>query len=651
MSHNSTNGPTDDVTVPGRQEGDSDSRQRCIGRTRKGKPCRARPEAGSDYCPSHDESDSVPVDEEDKPERPSAATLLVELARERYAFGISDERDIYGVPREGPKVVFLIRGGQSSLRAQLARAFFTRYRKVAAQQALADALAVIEGHAQEEMPQRLYQRVAAHDGTWWLDLGDQTGRAVSITADGWSVQDTAPVLFRRTNLTTPLPEPTRGGDIAELWGWLNFAEDDRPLALAFLVAGLDSEIPHPVFGLFGEQGTAKTTAAKVLTLLLDPSPAPTRKPPKDMESWITAAAGSWFVTIDNLSDIQPWLSDSLCRAVTCEGDIRRTLYTNGDLTVFKFRRCIILTGIDLGALAGDLADRLVSADLAIIADDARRSERELWPGWERAHPRLLGALLDLAVKVKAALPTVELLRKPRMADFAEVLAAVDVVLGTTGLARYMSRQKGMAADALAADPFISAVSEAIEGMLGEEFIGTAKELLDRATPAGDEKWRPPKGWPATPRAATTRLRRQAPVLRKAGWVVTDDEGANKEGIARWTLIPPRRPEMAGKPNPPNPPDPPGRSDQGKGRSPQAGQGAARASGGGLSIPATRQAPLVPITSNPPRGRGSTSGNTLAAGQAGQAGQENPPSLGACGACGGPIDPAAGPVHPGCEVLP
>jgi len=40
---------------------------------------------------------------------------------------------------------------------------------------------------------------------------------------------------------------------------------------------------------------------KVVTSLLDPSPAPLRKAPRDAGSWATAAAGSRIVAIDNIS--------------------------------------------------------------------------------------------------------------------------------------------------------------------------------------------------------------------------------------------------------------------------------------------------------------------------------------------------------------
>ena len=81
-----------------------------------------------------------------------------------------------------------------------------------------------------------------------------------------------------------------------------------------------------------------------------------RKPPRDPESWVTAAAGSWYVGIDNLSDVRPWLSDSICRAVTGDGDVRRKLYTDGELAVFAFRRCVCLNGIDLGATSNMVLD-------------------------------------------------------------------------------------------------------------------------------------------------------------------------------------------------------------------------------------------------------------------------------------------------------
>ena len=101
----------------------------------------------------------------------------------------------------------MLKGSKTSLRALLSKEFFARTSRAATQQALADALLVIHGMAQEHEPSELFIRCAQHEGSLWLDLGDQTGRAVKISPYGWKVQDEPPVLFKRTALTGALPEP------------------------------------------------------------------------------------------------------------------------------------------------------------------------------------------------------------------------------------------------------------------------------------------------------------------------------------------------------------------------------------------------------------------------------------------------------------
>ena len=108
-----------------------------------------------------------------------------------------------------------------------------------------------------------------------------------------------------------------------------------------------------------------------------------------------------------------------------------------------------------------------------------------------------------------------------MADFALILAAIDQLRGTDGLTRFAEQARTMAEDSLSSEPFIAAMDEA-----QVEFEGTAAELLTKVTPDLD-RWRPPKGWPKDPRAVTSLLKRNAPALRKAGWIVEDEEGAHR----------------------------------------------------------------------------------------------------------------------------
>jgi hypothetical protein len=479
--------------------------------------------------------DSTPAAPESA-ERRSAATVLVELAQATYNLGVTADGEPYAV-KPGHHVVRMLRGGKASLRAELSATYFTAHGKAAPQQALADALLVVEGTCQATESVEAHLRIAEHHGAVYLDLGDTEERVVRLDGAGWSVlTEGVPVRFRRTKLTGGLPVPVPGGDLSELWPLVNVAVGDRALVLAWLVAALlCPTIPHPALGVFGEQGTGKSTASRTLVSLVDPSPVPLRKPPRDADSWVTAAAGSWVVGLDNMSTIPDWLSDSLCRACTGDGDVRRALYTDGGLAVFAFRRVILLNGIDVGSLRGDLAERTMAISLDRITERRRRTESELDAQWHQLHPHLFGALLDLAASVKAVSSTLRLESSPRMADFALVLAAVDKVLGTTGIARYAEQATTMATDSLDSEPFLVALQTALPA----EFEGTGAELLVAVKPAEDD-WRAPRGWPSGGRQVTTLLRRNAPALRSARWMVTDLGKDNKGHAIRWLL---RRPEI------------------------------------------------------------------------------------------------------------
>jgi len=156
-----------------------------------------------------------------------------------------------------------------------------------------------------------------------------------------------------------------------------------------------AEIPHPILTFKGEQGTGKSTAARFVAQLADPSPAPLRTAPRDVKQWVVVAAASWIVCLDNVSYMSDWLSNTLCRAVTGDGNVERALYTDDDVTVLSFRRAIMMTSIDAGHVEGDLAERLLMVELQPVADGDRRTDAELNAAYLDAWPSILAALLDL----------------------------------------------------------------------------------------------------------------------------------------------------------------------------------------------------------------------------------------------------------------
>ena len=73
---------------------------------------------------------------------------------------------------------------------------------------------------------------------------------------------------------------------------------------------------------------------------------------------IVTSAALCIVTLDNLSRIQDWLSDGLCRLATGGGLSKRRLYTDADEHVLEAQRPVFITSIEEVATRGDLLDRL-----------------------------------------------------------------------------------------------------------------------------------------------------------------------------------------------------------------------------------------------------------------------------------------------------
>jgi hypothetical protein len=472
-----------------------------------------------------------PEPEGSKGRGPSQAAKLVELAEQYYRLFTGTDGRPYAVALDGPNIALPLRG-RSGVRTALARRYTDVYRgQVPSQTALADALTVLEGHANDTAPEPVHLRVARFGDALVLDLGTVDGDCVVAGAEGWEHRTVSPVLFRRTGLTSPMPVPSREADgLGELRGLVNADEDAFRLLVGWLVAALIPDIPHPVLAFKGEQGTGKSTAATMAVNLVDPSPAPLRSMPRDVKQWAVTASASWVVCLDNVSTIAPWLSDTLCKAVTGDGLVDRALYSDDDVTVISFRRVLAMTSIDTGTLAGDLSERLLTVELQPITRERRRPDADVAHAYEEVRPVVLGALLDLLCEVLAALPTLSLSELPRMADFARVLGAVDQVRGWSTLATYTNAADTVAADLLDGEPFGRAVVDYVERH--GQWRGTVGDLLT-VLPVPEPR---PARWPKGNPQAGSQLKRLAPVFRVLGISFDDTQRGSDRKRARLYVL-------------------------------------------------------------------------------------------------------------------
>ena len=148
-----------------------------------------------------------------------------------------------------------------------------------------------------------FVRVGCHESgsSIFLDLGDSTWRAIEIQATGWRVVENPNIHFRRSSGQRALPVPARDGSIGLLRKYINVEPADLPLLIGWLTAALRPTGPHPILVVTGEQGSAKSTLARICRLLVDPHSAPLRAEPRDHRDLMVAALHGWVQAYDNLS--------------------------------------------------------------------------------------------------------------------------------------------------------------------------------------------------------------------------------------------------------------------------------------------------------------------------------------------------------------
>lgn len=343
----------------------------------------------------------------------------------------------------------------------------------------------------------------------------------------------------------PLPDPLRGTSLAELRRFVSVDDDNFALVGAFLVNAIRPRGPFPILLLTGEQGSAKTTTARIVRRLIDPNKADVRAEPRDNRDLMIAANNGHLITLDNVSHLTGQLSDALCRLSTGGGFATRMLYSDDEEAIFYGQRPLILTSIADVANRADLLDRCIAVRLPPIPESERRTEEEFWARFDVARAGLFGALLDAVSTALRNAHQVELTTKtkPRMADaYCWALAAAPAIgIDAEAISRAWIRTLDEAhASILESSPIYAPLRVLVENNAG--WSGTATELLATIAALVDERITRQRDWPRSAKALANQVRNMAPALRRAG---IDHNEPPRISSARLHVFTPRAKEVRG----------------------------------------------------------------------------------------------------------
>lgn len=451
-----------------------------------------------------------------QPSEKSHASRLVSLAREVEFFHTPDHEAYAIVPVGSHHETWAVKS--RTFHRWLMNRFYEATSTTPNGASIQAALGVFEGKAIFHGSKvHVHTRIAERDDRLFIDLASEDWEAVEVSSAGWRILSGSPVYFRRARGMLPLPTPIRGGSVDELRPFLNLPSDpDWILAKGWLLGAMRSGGSHLILSLCGEQGSAKSTTAKALKGILDPSTVPLRAIPRDERDLMISAKNSWILAFDNLSGLPPWISDAFCRLSTGGGFGTRGLYSDDDEVLFDAKRPILLNGIDDLGTRGDMLDRAICLNLPSIPRRHRRPEKTFWTAYEETRPRVLGALLDAAVAAMGNAANVKLKALPRMADPIIWVTAGERSLGIPAgafLEAYSQNKDAIEKLALEASPVV----EPLRTLLKKgDWDGTASDLLQELARIAAPEVVRRRNWPRIPNFFTNTLRRLAPNLRSVG---------------------------------------------------------------------------------------------------------------------------------------
>lgn len=273
---------------------------------------------------------------------------------------------------------------------------------------------------------------------------------------------------------------TPPNELPKLLGvFFNLSSEQEVLLFTYIISCFVPHINHPVLFLHGAQGSAKSTALRMIKRLVDPNKKDLFAMPQKEDDLYTILGNNYFVPLDNIGRITQRFSDLLCQAATDGTVSKRKLYTDNAETIINLRSIVAISGVEMSITRSDLLDRSITVMLDRIPESERKTEGEIWESFELLEPQMLGAIFNTLSKALYLVKRRRLEKQFRMADFALWGYCIAEALydggGKIFLHAYRENIRLSAANLIAANPLVYSLDLLMQEQT--EWKGTPTDLL------------------------------------------------------------------------------------------------------------------------------------------------------------------------------
>ena len=366
--------------------------------------------------------------------KPKQSKILIDIAN-THKFYSDENRLAYVEYSDSSSTTIFVPVKSEEYRNELRSCYFDIVQDLPNKMTLSDVIDFLSVEkAKVGQKVKIFSRFGILHNTYYINQTNQQATAIEIDSTGWRIKDKSllPVKFRSLTTQRPIVDPIAGGDPLGIFEYMPFSGNKQMLlAMACLCAIPIRNIVRPIIALQGTEGSGKTTVAKLLRAVFDPSYPEVLSFKKREDEFALVLYQNAVPFFDNLSRLPDHIVEMFCKATTGDGFSKRTLWTDMGLTSWGYKRPIIYTALDSPSVAPDFLDRRVLFELNRLSMSDRLEESLLLDGFKQDLPSILGGCLDLISRALEIHPNLNLHRLPRLADFAKFGTAIAMALGHT----------------------------------------------------------------------------------------------------------------------------------------------------------------------------------------------------------------------------